>query len=254
MRCSGRAASAPSPATPRAGGARRRAEAARRRMEKLFPVVFNVAHASIPATTAVSSRGSSAPTPSPTRARSTRRDSPITEPLSSGEATLLGALAPLAAATPRGVKRYLNAYRVARVAEARRPALALMLALGQSRDEEAGAAMDALLRRTSSRCCRSAGPPALVAAVRATRAATAGRADDRRPDRRAEVARRYQLPADGAPRLFRRQFRRPSRRRARRSGSRRRAPAARASTAGIPRPSAPSPRAVTTVVKFCVPA
>ena len=45
------------------------------------------------------------------------RRSRLIEPLSQGEAALLTAIAPLAADTPRAVKRFLNAYRVARLVE-----------------------------------------------------------------------------------------------------------------------------------------
>ena len=61
---------------------------------------------------------------------------------------------------------------MARIEKARRPALALMLALGQSRDEEAVAAMDLLLTAQERLLADPPGPPALVAAVRATRAAS----------------------------------------------------------------------------------
>jgi hypothetical protein len=107
---------------------------------------------------------------------------------------LLAALAPLAASTPRGVKRFLNAYRVARAgSSARRPAIALMLAVGQSANEDAAAAMDRLLLRQDRLLSDPDGPPALVAAVRAARAASGDGLTIADALAAREVAQRYQL-------------------------------------------------------------
>jgi hypothetical protein len=98
----------------------------------------------------------------------------LIEPLSQGEAALLTAIAPLAADTPRGVKRFLNAYRLARLSPAPRPALALMLAVRQSGDAAAGAAMREALASEAADLPDPAGPPALAEATRAARAANDG--------------------------------------------------------------------------------
>lgn len=119
--------------------------------------------------------------------------SALDEPLSAAEATLLGALAPLAAATPRGVKRFLNAYRVARTGRAHRPALALMLALGQSGDREAVAALETLLNSQDGILREPEGPPALATAVRAARAASGGDFSIAEAVAARDAARRYQL-------------------------------------------------------------
>ena len=64
----------------------------------------------------------------------------LVEPLSSAETTLLAALAPLAAHSPRDAKRFLNAYRLARCSNSPRPVTALMQAVAFA-DDDAQAAM-----------------------------------------------------------------------------------------------------------------
>ena len=128
----------------------------------------------------------------PSRAKPPARAS-LSEPLTSAETTLLSALGALAADTPRGVKRYLNAYRVARGDAANRPALALMLALAQSDDKEAVAGMGSLLNAPDGSVEEPDGPPSLVAAVRATRAANGGELTVAEAAAAREVARRYRL-------------------------------------------------------------
>jgi hypothetical protein len=167
----------------------------RGRLDKLFQITFNVGQAGVWNGPRVVSRLLAGGASRPSAPAIDPRESRLSEPLSAAETTLLGALAPLAAATPRGVKRYLNAYRVARVAKARRPALALMLALGQGRDEEAAVAMDALLAGQERLLPDPPGPPSLVAAVRATRAADAEALTIAELIAAREAARRYQLPA-----------------------------------------------------------
>ena len=61
-----------------------------------------------------SSRGFSRPRGSRRRRRTRSSSAALVEPLSSAETSLLAALAPLAADSPRDAKRFLNAYRLAR--------------------------------------------------------------------------------------------------------------------------------------------
>jgi hypothetical protein len=166
----------------------------RGRFDKLFQLTFNarVAGAANSARLIARLMGAAAPPRLP-ETQNDARQSQLSDPLSASESTLLGALAPLAASTPRGVKRYLNAYRVARVTSAPRSALALMLALGQSGDGEAAAGMDLLLTAQDGALADPPGPPALVAAVRATRAANGGALTIAETVAAREVARRYQL-------------------------------------------------------------
>jgi hypothetical protein len=166
----------------------------RGRFDKLFQLTFNarVAGAANSARLIARLMGAAAP-PRVVETTTDARQPQLSDPLSASETTLLGALAPLAASTPRGVKRFLNAYRVARVAPAPRPALALMLALGQSGDGDAAAGMDLLLTGQDGALADPPGPPALVAALRATRAANGGALTIAETIAAREVARRYQL-------------------------------------------------------------
>ncbi len=118
--------------------------------------------------------------------------SALTEPLSSAEAALLTALAPLAAHSPRAAKRFLNAYRLARCAYVARPAIALMQAVAFA-DDETRTAMRARLMQGGEDLETVDGPAALVTALRSARAANGGvltLADARAAD---AVARRYAL-------------------------------------------------------------
>ena len=180
----------PAALAPAVGGP----EFLRGRLDKLFQLTFNarVAGAANSARLIGRLMGGGA-SPRLSEPSTDARSSQLSEPLNASESTLLAALAPLAASTPRGVKRYLNAYRVARVAPAPRPALALMLALGQSGDSEAAAAMDLLLTAQEGTLADPPGPPALVAAVRSTRAANGGALTIAEAIAAREVAWRYQL-------------------------------------------------------------
>jgi hypothetical protein len=176
--------------TPAVGGP----EPLRERFDKLFQLTFNARVAGAANSGRLIARlMGAAPPPRPLEMTNDARQSQLADPLSASESTLLAALAPLAANTPRGVKRYLNAYRVARLAPAPRPALALMLALGQSGDDEAAAGMDLLLTGEEGALADPPGPPALVAAVRATRAANGGALTIAETIAAREIARRFQL-------------------------------------------------------------
>jgi hypothetical protein len=116
----------------------------------------------------------------------------LVEPFSSAEATLLTALAPLAARSPRGAKQFLNAYRLARCSNSPRPAAALMLAVAFAGDE-VQAAMRDRLSSGARELNDVAGPEALVNAVRSARAANNGAISLEDARAAAEVARRYVL-------------------------------------------------------------
>src|SRR5574337_611659 len=116
----------------------------------------------------------------------------ISEPLTPAETALLTALAPLAAHSPRGAKRFLNAYRLARASGLPRPALALMLAVAFS-GGDAQAAMEKRLASDALELSVADGPEELVKAVKSAQAANKGAilmADARAAD---AIARRYAL-------------------------------------------------------------
>ncbi len=117
----------------------------------------------------------------------------LVEPLTSAEATLLAALAPLAADSPRDAKRFLNAYRLARCSGSPRPAMALMQAVAFA-DEDAQAAMRDRLAKGSGELSDVGGPPELGEALKAARAANNGPISIDEARAAAEIARRYALP------------------------------------------------------------
>ena len=117
----------------------------------------------------------------------------LMEPLSSAETTLLAALAPLAAHSPRDAKRFLNAYRLARCSNSPRPVTALMQALAFA-DDDAQAAMLERLADGSGELTEIKGPPALVEAVKAARVANNGPISIDEARAAAETALRYALP------------------------------------------------------------
>ncbi len=116
----------------------------------------------------------------------------LVEPLSSAEAALLTALAPLAARSPRDAKRFLNAYRLARCSDLPRPVVALMQAVAFG-DDEARAAMDDLLLSGSRDLGDVQGPETLANAIRTARAANSGAISLEDARSAAETARRYTL-------------------------------------------------------------
>jgi len=117
----------------------------------------------------------------------------LIEPLSSAETTLLAALAPLAADSPRDAKRFLNAYRLARCSGLPRPVTALMQAVAFA-DDDAQAAMRDRVAKGSGELGDVSGPPELVEAVKAARAANGGPISIEDARAAAEIARRYALP------------------------------------------------------------
>jgi hypothetical protein len=169
-------------------------ETARRRLEKLFPIVFNVATLAPADGGRLAARmiGSNA-VARPLRLVDAAA-SAITQALTPAETALLAALAPLAGETPRAVKRFVNACRAARTSAAPRPAVALMLATRLGGDRAAATAMRQALAGPGPELHDPAGPPALVAATQAARAANDGliSLDDARAAW--DAARRYSLP------------------------------------------------------------
>jgi hypothetical protein len=116
----------------------------------------------------------------------------LVEPLSATETALLTALAPLAAHSPRGAKRFLNAYRLARCSTAPRPIVALMQAVAFA-DDDARAAMHNRLAGSADELGDFDAPEALAKAVKTARAANKGAisiADARAAE---AIARRYAL-------------------------------------------------------------
>jgi hypothetical protein len=169
-------------------------EAAKRRLEKLFPIVFNVATLAFADGGRFAARliGSNAVV-KPVRYIEAAA-SAITQALTPAETSLFAALAPLAGSTPRAIKRFLNACRVARTSAAPRSVTALMLATRLGGDQAAIAAMRRALDGGADELLDPAGPSALVVATQAARAANDGvitLADARTAW---ETALRYSLP------------------------------------------------------------
>jgi hypothetical protein len=170
------------------GGARE----ARRRLGKWLQVTVNLPARKDADGEVVVARllsGGAQPAPAPDAAIATA----LMEPLSSAETTLLAALAPLAAHSPRDAKRFLNAYRLARCSNSPRPVTALMQAVAFA-DDDAQAAMLERLADGSGELTEIKGPPALVEAVKAARVANNGPISIDEARTAAETALRYALP------------------------------------------------------------
>jgi hypothetical protein len=97
--------------------------------------------------------------------------SAVAEPLSSAEIAVLSAMAPLVGGSPRAVKRFHNAYRLARLAKAPRPLIALALAALQSPDREIERRLREAAHAEGGAFADPSGPTNLVAATQAARAA-----------------------------------------------------------------------------------
>jgi hypothetical protein len=165
---------------------------ARRRLGKWLQVTVNLparkdADGELVVARLLSAGGQPAPAPDAAIAAA------LVEPLSSAETTLLAALAPLAAHSPRDAKRFLNAYRLARCSNSPRPVTALMQAVAFA-DDDAQAAMLERLANGSGELTEINGPPALVEAVKAARAANNGPISIDEARVAAETALRYALP------------------------------------------------------------
>ena len=129
----------------------------------------------------------------PAPARDSAIAAKLVEPLSSAETTLLAALAPLAAHSPRDAKRFLNAYRLARCSNLPRPVMALMQAAAFA-DDNAQAALRDRLAYGTGELTDVTGPPALIEAIRTARAANNGSIPIEDARAAAEIADRYALP------------------------------------------------------------
>ncbi len=165
---------------------------ARRRLGKWLQVTVNLparkdADGELVVARLLSASGQPAPAPDSAIAAA------LMEPLSAAETTLLAALAPLAAHSPRDAKRFLNAYRLARCSNLPRPVTALMQAVAFA-DDEAQTAMLERLTNGSGDLSEINSPPALVEAIKAARAANNGPISIEDARAAAETALRYALP------------------------------------------------------------
>lgn len=120
------------------------------------------------------------------------RGTALIEPLSNAETTLLTALAPLAAHSPRGAKRFLNAYRLARCGSAPRPVVALMQAIAFA-DDDVRVAMRNRLGVGEGELGDFDSPETLAKAVKAARAANSGAIPISDARRAEAIAGRYAL-------------------------------------------------------------
>ena len=97
--------------------------------------------------------------------------SAVAEPLSSAEVAVLSALAPLTGGSPRAVKRFHNAYRLARLGKSPRPLIALALAALQSPDPDIAKRLRDAALADGGAFAEPHGPASLIAATQAARAA-----------------------------------------------------------------------------------
>ena len=167
---------------------------ARRRLGKWLQVVVNLpARSAADGERMVARLLSSGPQAAPPRDPSAIAAA-LAEPLSPMETTLLAALAPLAARSPREAKRFLNAYRLARSSDtAPRPVMALMQAAAFA-DDDAQAALSDRLAAGSGELTEINGHRALSEAIKAARAALNGPISIEDARAAAAVADRYALP------------------------------------------------------------
>jgi hypothetical protein len=103
-----------------------------------------------------------------------RPEKNLIEPISASEAALLAAMAPLTDGTPGAVKRLHNAYRLARLAGAPRPLVALMIAARQGPRSEVSQAIAEAIAAAGDRFEEPTRPLALQEAFQAARGAHGG--------------------------------------------------------------------------------
>ncbi|HLW89776.1 MAG TPA: P-loop NTPase fold protein [Roseiarcus sp.] len=162
-------------------------------VDKLFQIVFNAGRVNGVGGERLVARllGGAA---QPSRRAYDARQSILGEPIGAAEGALLTALAPFAAATPRGVKRYLNIYRLARVGATSKAAVALALAVEQGGDDKTRGAFARLIAENPDGAVpEPLEPPALVAAMRAARASGLGALRSTDLVEAQALANRYQL-------------------------------------------------------------
>jgi KAP family P-loop domain len=163
------------------------------RVDALFQITFNAAQAGALGGERLVARllgGGAGQPPRPIEAR----QSLLREPVSASEGALLTALAPLAAATPRGAKRYINIYRLARVGASSRAALAVALAVIQGGGPEMQSSLERLIRENPDGALPDPlGPQALIGALRAARASGLGTLRSADLLEAQAIAKRFQL-------------------------------------------------------------
>jgi len=176
-------------------GGENEAEALSIRLEKWFRATFNAQSIAGPDSARLMARilGANAmPIAPPTI---DARHAALSEPLAPAEATLLTALAGQAASTPRGMRRFVEAYRLARLAKAPRPVTAMMLAVIRGGGIPAVERLRQLIAGAQETLGDPVGPPALLAAVRMARAANNGTIATADAAAAMEAARRYVFPS-----------------------------------------------------------
>ena len=142
--------------------------------DNLFQVVFDTSSVAATDGGTLTARLLTAGEPSASPPPIDASHSAVGEPLTPGEGALMTALAPLTAGTPRAVKRFHNAYRLARVASAPRPVVALMLAALSSPDEALPHRLREAIRSAEGDLADPSGPAILIAATKAARIAHGG--------------------------------------------------------------------------------
>ncbi len=100
---------------------------------------------------------------------------PISEPLGSAESALIAAAAPLTDGGPSALRRFLNAYRLARATDAPRPLLAVMLAALQSSRPKYARAIENALAASGESFATPEGEPELRDAFAAAMGSTGSR-------------------------------------------------------------------------------
>jgi len=103
-----------------------------------------------------------------------RATGPLAEPLSPAEGALLSALAPLGDGAPGSIRRLHNAYRLARLSEAPRPLVAVMLAALMSPNRDYARTLANMFGASEEPMDEPTGIPTLVAALQAARGVHGG--------------------------------------------------------------------------------
>jgi hypothetical protein len=139
--------------------------------ESLFQVVFDAASVAAVDSGRLAARLLTVGEPLASLALVDAAHSAVGEPLTLAECALLTALAPLTAGTARAIKRFHNAYRLARTGQAPRPVVALMLAALMSPNEECAQRLREAMRTDEADLPDPSDPATLIAATKAARVA-----------------------------------------------------------------------------------